>query len=265
MPKKPPSRETAKEALSERVKTGIPGLDALIEGGFVRNSTVLLCGGCGTGKTLFGAQFLYYGAKDYNEPGIYLSLEERPEDIRKDMQYIGLDPTLLESAGKLSIIYKSPVQFVTSGEIVEANVTQMLKDSIETIGAKRVVIDSTGAFELRFKNSYEIRQHMYEIAQALKEMNVTSILVSEIPEHHYGYSRFGVEEFVTDAVIVLDYVEFNGGAIRSLFIRKIRRTKQKADIFCFDFVPGTGIVVKPVEARFHKYVLSKFKKGINRF
>lgn len=252
------------QVLSERVKSGIHGLDELIEGGFVRNSTILICGGCGTGKTLFGAQFLYNGAKLYNEPGVFLSLEEKAGEIRKDMACIGLDPESLEASKKLLIMYTNPTHFVSTSEIVEADVAQMLREPVVEIGAKRVVIDSTGAFELRFKNSFEIRQHMYEIAQSLKDLNVTSILISEIPGHSYGYSRFEIEEFVTDAVIVLDYVEFGGGAIRSLFVRKMRRTKQTPDIFRFDIVPGTGIVVKPVEARFHKYVLSKFKRGTSR-
>ncbi len=245
----------------ERVPTGIEGLDPLLQGGFVKGSAILVSGGCGVGKTIFGSQFLYNGAKNFNEPGVYLSLEETPEEIMADMRSVGMDPKPLVKAKKLIFTYEDPVKFAgISGEVITYNVGQVIKELVHKINAKRVVIDSTGAFELYFKHGYEVRQKVYEIIQDLRGMDVTSLIISEVPAARHGYSRFDIEEFVVDGVIALDYIEFaSGGAIRSLFLRKMRRTNQSRDIYSFDITSDKGIVVKPVRQRFNKYLLTKYR------
>lgn len=248
---------TSKSARAERTKTGIHGYDALVEGGFVKNSVNLVSGGCGAGKTLFGAQFLYNGATKYNEPGVLVSLEQKPEEIRKDMANLGIDPEPLEKAGKLSIVYCNPLRFVDKKQVVEDSVERILEEHVKQTGAKRVVLDSLCAFELYLQHKHEIRQKVYQITNVLKSLGVTAIVTSEIPEQSQWYSRFGVEEFVCDSVTILNYMEFQGGTFRSCFIRKMRRTHQTDDIMPFEIQRGKGIVIKPAHERFQKYVLAK--------
>lgn len=256
------AKTIAKKPHNSRVKTGIPGLDELTEGGFVKGSSILLSGGCGTGKTLFGAQFLYNGAKLYNEPGVYLSLEQKPDELRKDMLGVGMDAGPLEKSGKLKIEYSNPLQFVEAGKVVEYSIDQVLKKAVRSVNAKRAVLDSLGAFELYYKHTYELRQKIYEITHVLKELGVTAILISEVPSSVSDYSRYMVEEFVTDAVISLDYLEFvTGGAIRSMFIRKMRRTNQDREVYSLH-IDDAGVSVKPVEERFNRYVLARYRSNI---
>ncbi|MFH1424393.1 MAG: ATPase domain-containing protein [archaeon] len=239
-----------------RVETGIHGLDEQIEGGFIPGSVNLVAGGCGSGKTLFSSQFLYHGAK-LGEPGVLLSLEQRPSEIRLDMKDVGLDPTKYEKDGKLEIVYTNPTRFVDKSQVVEDSVESILEEHVKKLGAKRVVLDSLCSFELYLTKPHEVRQKIYQITEILKDLGVTAIMTSEIPERSNWFSRFGVEEFVADSVIVLNYMEFQGGNFRSCLIRKMRRTHQTDDILPFTVERGKGIVIKPAEERFHKYVLAK--------
>lgn len=221
-----------------RIKTGIPGLDRLVQGGFVQGSVYLLTGATGTGKTIFGCQYLWYGLQK-GETCVYVTLEEDPVDIREDAKCFGWDFEKFEDKGLCKIIYIDPV---STGNINTAIVSEMKK-----LKAKRLVIDSTAVMGMALEKESLVRRRVFSIVNALKNYeNCTSIVISEIPEDTKKLSRFAVEEFVVDGVIILNYLGMEEGYNRSLVVRKMRRTGHSKDIHPFE-VGSKGIVIRKTD------------------
>ncbi|HLD49103.1 MAG TPA: ATPase domain-containing protein [archaeon] len=207
-----------------RVSSGITGLDELIGGGFVPNDVYLITGGTGTGKTLFCCQFLWEGLQK-GEKCIFFSLEELPQDVIGDAAAFGWDFQKYIDSGQCQIIYKDPFELI--------DVTTEVKEQIEKLGATRIVFDSTSIFGMVFKTPHELRQRMYQLIRTLKTVDhhTVVLMTAEIEEEAKGLSRFGVEEFVADGVIVLYYVTIGGESFGNLQIRKMRRTNHAHGIF----------------------------------
>lgn len=221
-----------------RTSTGIPGLDSLMSGGFLENSVNLLTGETGTGKTIFCAQFIWNGLQR-GETGLYITLEERPEDIKTDAMQFGWDFDSFEKKGLCRIIYHDPAQVNNLGSVII--------DEIKNLKAKRLVIDSTSLIGLNLQEPSQIRKMLLNIVNIIKRTGCVAILVSEIPEDMKSLSRFGVEEFVVDSVIILNYLEYASGELnRSLIIRKMRRTNHGKDIYPME-MSNKGIAVKKVD------------------
>ncbi|MFH1663266.1 MAG: ATPase domain-containing protein [archaeon] len=224
----------------KRVKTGITGLDELLEGGFPEKRAVLVSGACGTGKTIFSMQYIYNGAVKYNEPGIYVTLDERPELIREDVTRFGWDLRKLEEKKLLSIIDGSVARIgMPSEEEFSLPMTGFDLDKLlleimrvtKRIGAKRVVIDSIPALGFNFDNENETRKAILKLSYMLMRIGVTSIMTSEIQEGTAKFGRYEVEEYVVDGVIVLHYSGIGGGGTnRTVHIRKMRSTKHSEDL-----------------------------------
>jgi len=225
----------------ERVETGIPGLDKLIEGGFVKGSVNLLAGAAGTGKTIFGCQFLLHGLRK-NEPGVFLTLEQEKDEILKDVSVFGWD--------KEFEMYTKKKIFTLASEFPSkiSDLKSKISDLLERTNAKRFVLDSLTVIEMGWGEIREvgkIRREVFDLIRSLKRMGVTSLLISEIQEGK-GVSYFGFEEFIVDTVIILHYLEYAaGGTPRSLIVKKMRRTKHASEIFPFT-ITKKGIVVKKV-------------------
>ena len=215
MPKK--AEATVNSDDFERIPSGIPGLDKLMEGGFVKGSTVLISGAAGTGKTIFCTQYLMEGLKR-GENCMFITLEEKPEDIINDVKRFGWDLEKYMKDKKLILEYQDPFQMT--------DITAPLLDKIKEHGIQRVVIDSTAIFELYYKEPSEIRKQLFKLLNGLKDINVTSVLTTELPEETKMLGKFGVEEFIVDVVIVIRYNEYATGATPplSLSVRKMRRT-----------------------------------------
>lgn len=206
--------------MSDRIPTGVPGLDELIEGGFVNSSVVLVSGGAGTGKTLLCSQYLWEGLQN-GENALFVTLEEEPEEIKKDAKEFGWDFDKYEEKNQFRIIYLNP--FKDSGGF-----TDRIRSEIDHIDADRVVIDSTSVMGMYDDNSGRIRERLYTLVRMLRRKGVTSIVTSEIPRNEGDrVSRYGVEEFVSDAVIILHYMGIGAGIYRNIEIPKIRKTNQK--------------------------------------
>src|SRR3989344_201504 len=162
----------------ERVKTGIKGLDELIQGGFPAASTVLLSGGTGTGKTIFGLTYLYSGAKDYREPGLYITLEGNLKNIVWNMESFGWDIKPLQDSGMFKI-YKLNLH---TQENVERQIEEELRviaKLVRQMGAKRLVVDSTTALGLWIADQGKLRNLLYTFADSLKDLNCTTLLIAE--------------------------------------------------------------------------------------
>lgn len=222
-----------------RTKTGIPGLDEKIEGGFPEGRTVLVTGATGTGKTILSLQFVYEGAKKYKEPGIYVTLDERAELVRKDVERFGWNLKQLEEQNLFEIIDASvarigmPSQEQFSMPAAGFDLDKLLLEilrSVKRIKAKRVVIDSIPALGLNLESENEIRKSILKITFLLSKLGVTSIVTSEIPEGSNVFSKYGVEEYVVDGVIVLHYLSIGSKANRTIHIRKMRATKHSESL-----------------------------------
>ena len=242
----------------ERVPSGLNGLDALIEGGFPEGRTTLISGGCGTGKTIFCTQYLYNGAMKYKEPGIYVTLDERPELIRQDMLRFGWDIRKLEEEGLLQIIDGSlakvgiPSEEEFSMPATGFDIDKLLLEIMRTtkrIGAKRLVIDSIPALGMNFENDSEIRNAILKLSYLLMRIGITTLVTSEVSEGDNKFGKYGIEEYVVDGVIVLHYMGIGTRSNRTLHIRKMRATKHSEDLHPIEITPK-GIMIKKVDKEY---------------
>ncbi|MBI3413059.1 MAG: AAA family ATPase [Candidatus Aenigmarchaeota archaeon] len=220
----------------ERVPTGINGLDELIEGGFVKNSAVLVTGKTGSGKTTFITQFLYTGAKLYQDPGILVTTEETSRSIRNHGARYGWNMEEMENKGMLKVIEVEPFSIDT--------LVTMLEKEIQSLHARRIVIDSVSMFEMYIDKQLEMRKLLFKTLRRLKDLGTTVVITAEIPEDSQSLSRYGVIEFAADAVILLQYMSLTKYK-RSLMVRKMRDTNHSQDIHPFEMMQN-GINVLSV-------------------
>ncbi len=218
----------------ERVPSGIPGLDELVEGGFPKSSAILVAGGTGTGKTTFLSQFIWEGLKR-GENCLFVTLEETPEEIKGDAAVFGWDFETYEQNGQLRIEYFDPFEL--------GDLANRLADMIKMNNYARVAIDSTALFGLYVNDLYKIRKILYKLIESVKSTGATILLSTEIPENSNQLSRFGVEEFVCDGVVVLYYLGIGEGVFRNIEVRKMRRTNHKNGTFPME-ITDDGIIVR---------------------
>lgn len=241
------------EFVIDRVKTGIPGLDELIEGGFPRGDTILIAGRAGTGKSILATQFLYRGAIDYDEPGVLVTLEEAPHLIRRNMMRFGMDLAALEKQGKLSVVDLSPSKEVTPVKIGEypsfdlSGLEAIILNHVNKIGAKRVVIDTLAILAYKFRSRDILREEFFKLAASITRSGTTLLLTSEIPAQHDGLGVFDIEAFLASGVIVL-YNEMisETSRSRSVEVLKLRGSKHSSRIHSMR-ITDEGIRVWPTE------------------
>jgi len=153
---------------------------------------------------------------------MYITFEEMPDEIKADANTFGWDFDKYEKNGKFSITHKDPFQVT--------DITTRLQNEIRQGKISRVVVDSTSLLGLYFKDPHDIRRELYKLISALKASGTTSLLTAEVPQHN-GISRYGVEEYVTDAVIVLYDIGIGGERGSNIQVRKMRRTKIEKGYF----------------------------------
>ena len=222
-----------------RSHSGIPGLDGLIEGGFEDGTVTLISGKTGTCKSIFCGQFLYNGAVQNKQSGLYITTEDTAYGLRRQFQKFGWDFAGLEKKGWARILEFEPTD-------VQVLTTKMIS-TVEKMKAKRIVIDSVSLLELVINDVYEIRRGLLKVVQKIREMGNIGIITSEVQEESANLSRFGVVEFMVDAVIALQYMGI-AKYKRSLMVRKMRMTDHDSNIHPFE-ISNKGIVVKPLGRR----------------
>lgn len=232
------------EGRLDRVASGIEGLDELIEGGFERNSVILVCGDAGTGKTTFALQFLYNGIMKYNEPGIFITFEESKSSLYKHVSNYGWDLEGLENKGKFAVVEYRPHQIA---ELLREG-GGAIRDVIESIKAKRIAVDSLTSYSMLFKTPYESREAILTLFNILRSWKCTSMVISEVTANFDRRDNIGVE-FLTDAALLLYYSRQDGSKIRALEILKMRGTRH-IDKICPIRFDKDGIVVFPKESVF---------------
>ncbi|MFA6065517.1 MAG: ATPase domain-containing protein [archaeon] len=201
----------------DRVKTGIPGLDALLNGGIPRENLVVISGDPGSGKTIMCMSFIYFGAKKFNEPGVFISLEETKEDVLKMSSLMGWDFEGLLKEKKVEIIAVDLYDF--------DKLKDLIQDTITRIGAKRLVIDPGVIFRLYFKEELEARKQILGLGKMIKATGCTAIITNESSAGAGDNDLFGLEEYVADGVILLYHKKIKDQFVRSIAVLKMRSTK----------------------------------------
>ena len=218
----------------QRVDTCIPGFNELISGGFIPQSQVLLSGEAGTGKTIFSLQYLYGGAlKD--EPGLYITLDEPEVNLLWNMRNFNWDFDRLAQNKTFAVYHMNVFKEGNVFEKINSEMAQ-IEEEIEAIGAKRVVIDSVTAFSIWTGDNQLLRLMMSSILDMLRRKRCTSLLPCEAI--HNESSRFGVEDFLCDAVVML-YMLPQLSAMR---VKKMRGTKHDKTIHPYE-ITDKGIVI----------------------
>lgn len=226
---------------NSRVKSGINGFDELIQGGFERESIVLVVGASGTGKTILSMQFLYNGASLYNEPGVFLSFEEDKNQLYRQANQFGWDFDKLEKENKFRLLTFKPHQIT---KILEEGGGQ-IRDALSEVKAKRIVVDSITAYGLLFRDEYKRREKILEFFNMLRKWGVTSLVICEDDPEVVEKEEGGIG-FISDAVVSLYYDQDKEKGIRihSLEILKMRGTKHTNKVCAINFEKD-GVTVYP--------------------
>lgn len=242
----------------KRVKTGIPGLDDLMEGGLPRGYCYTVVGGPGSGKTTFCVQFLYNGVTKYGENGVYLTFDETPNSIKTNAKRFGMDLEALERDGRIAIIDAHPIRMGLGRYVIQAptmgapsfgieNVLGVLHEARKRINAKRVAVDSLTSLMIQYKDAFTVRREVLTLMKSLSETDdCTSILLSESTDEGEGLGRYQVETFLAQGVIILHNILMGDVRVRAIEIRKIRGTKHSERMHPFR-ITDQGIVVLPEE------------------
>jgi circadian clock protein KaiC len=249
----------------QKEPTGIPGFDEITSGGLPAGRASLVCGSAGAGKTLFAMEFLVRGAIIYNEPGVFMSFEESNEELATNVASLGFDLNQLVADKKLVLDYV----FIERSEIEETGEYDLeglflrLSHAIDSIGAKRVVLDTLEALFAALPNEAIVRAELRRLFRWLKEKGVTALITCERGEGRL--TRHGLEEYVADCVILLDHRVQNQISTRRLRIVKYRGTSHGTNEYPF-LIDEKGFSVLPITSLSlsHKAPTEHISTGIPR-
>lgn len=224
--------------------SGINGLDEITEGGLPQGRPTLICGSAGCGKTLFAMQFLVHGA-EIGEPGVFVSFEETREELEKNFASLGVDLRALEAEKKFLVeyIFLERSEIEETGEFDLEGLFIRLKYAVEQIGAKRIVLDTIEALFSGFPNEFILRSELRRLFNWLKSEGLTAIITGEKGEN--SLTRYGLEEYVADCVILLSSMVENKVATRNLRIIKYRGSSHGFNEYPF-LINKNGISILPI-------------------
>jgi circadian clock protein KaiC len=229
----------------KKAATGISGFDEITGGGLPKGRPALVCGAAGCGKTLFATEFLAHGARRFNEPGVFLAFEETPDELAKNVASLGFDLDRLVRQKKLLVDYvhieRSEVQ--ETGEYDLEGLFIRLNHAIDSIGAKRVVLDTLEALFSGLPNEMILRAELRRLFRWLKEKGVTAVITAERGER--SLTRYGLEEYVADCVVLLDHRINDQISTRRLRVVKYRGSAHGTNEYPF-LIGEEGISVLPV-------------------
>ena len=240
----------------ERIKSGIKGVDELLGGGIPKGKILMVSGSSGTGKTIFAAQFINEGIKN-NESCVFITLEQPKDKLIEDLREIGIDFSKLEGKNKLRII-GGPVGHVkyfkekTKATILD--IADEVREVIQEVNAKRVVLDSVNLFTMLFETEIERRRAMADLVAVLGSLSCTTLLTCEVKE---GSPRMiswhGFEEFVVDGVLVLYRLPFGNKYERAISVIKMRGVNHSQKVVSLS-ITKRGIEVYPDREPYHDII-----------
>lgn len=235
----------------EKLPTGIPGFDYVAEGGLPRGRSTLAAGSSGAGKSIFGAQFLAGGIRQGLGPGVYATLEEPADAMRTNWRALGLDVSAWEASGWWDFVDASPRyqgREQVAGSYDLGALVPRIRHALERTGAERLVVDSLDALFHRFHDAGMVRQELFRLLGMLRAAGVTAVLAAERDEEYGRVARNGVEDFVTDSVLILRHGLEEDRRRRSVEIYKMRGASHQQGEFPFSIRAGQGMEVIPLSA-----------------
>ncbi len=234
-----PDFDEAIDSALPRIDLGIEGLDRMIQGGVPERSLLVAMGGAGTGKTTFGLQFLNHGLEQ-GERAVFITLEESRERVINSATEKGYAFDEYAADGQLAVVDVDPIEMANS----LASIRNELPALVEEFGASRLVLDSVSLLEMMYEDRAKRRNEIYDFARSLKEAGVTALLTSEASSETAYASRYGIVEYLTDAVFVLQYVrpdDFRETRL-AIEIQKIRDANHSREKKPYE-ITGEGISV----------------------
>jgi circadian clock protein KaiC len=245
MPKTAKKKTPLKSSQLAKCCTGIKGFDEITHGGLPKDRITLFSGSTGTGKTLLGIDFLIHGATKYNEPGVFVSFEETEEELYKDVVSLNLDLRGLVSQKKILLEYvlleRRDIQ--EKGEFNLEGLFVRLEHAIDSIGAKRVVIDSIESLFAGVKDAGILRLEIKRLFRWLKQKRVTAIITGELGPS--AYTRHGLEEYISDCIILLDNRVREQISTRRIRVIKYRGSNHGTNEYPF-VIDKAGLSVIPI-------------------
>src|SRR6187399_2867392 len=226
-------------------KTGISGLDEITFGGIPQGRPTLVCGGPGCGKTLFSIEFLVKGATQYNEPGLFMAFEETADELAKNVAALGFDLQDLIDRKKMWIdfVHIERSEIEETGEYDLEGLFVRLNHAIDSIKAKRVVLDTLEALFSGLPNHAILRAELRRLFRWLKDRGMTAVITGERGEN--SLTRYGLEEYVADCVILLDHRVTEQISTRRLRVVKYRGSAHGTNEYPF-IIGEKGISVMPI-------------------
>lgn len=237
--------------LVEKIPSGISGFDFIADGGLPRGRTTLVAGSAGSGKTVFVTQFLAGGVQHCGENGAFITFEEQPVDIRRNMLSFGWPIDAWEREKRWAFVDASPDpthEIEVVGDYDFGGLLARIEHAVRSVGAKRVVLDSVGAVFNQFPSHGRVRTELMRITTALRELEVTALMTAERTREYGEIARFGIEEFVADNVIILRNVLEDEKRRRTVEILKFRGTTHHKGEYPFTVIPAEGIIAIPLSA-----------------
>src|SRR4028119_1502963 len=233
----------------QKIRTMIEGFDDISHGGLPSGRATIVSGTSGTGKTMLAVQFVYNGISNFNEPGIFVTFEESPSDIIKNAYSFGWDLQKLINEGKLFVLDASPDP---EGQEVVGNfdlsaLIERIQYAIRKYKAKRVSIDSITAIFQQYDAASVVRREIFRLVARLKQIGVTTVMTTERIEEYGPVARFGVEEFVSDNVVIVRNVLEGERRRRTMEILKLRGTTHMKGEYPFTMT-NDGINIFPLGA-----------------
>ena len=248
-----------------KAPTGIQGLDEITGGGLPKGRPTLVCGGAGCGKTLLAMEFLVRGAIEFDEPGVFMAFEETAKDLTKNVASLGfdLDGLIAEKKMVLDFVYIERSEIEETGEYDLEGLFIRLGQSIDSIGAKRVVLDTIESLFAGLPNPLILRAELRQLFRWLKDRGVTAIITGERGDN--TLTRQGLEEYVSDCVIVLDHRVSDQTSSRRLRVVKYRGSTHGTNEYPF-LIDEDGISVLPVTSLGlqHEVTTDRIPSGIAR-
>lgn len=234
----------------DRCVTGISDLDVILDGGIPKGNMILVAGSVGTGKTTLSTEFLIHGT-ERNENGLFISVTETTKKLISNLDhYEFFDSNAIKNQNLTFIDAASIYELLglKKGDLTLEEIYFLVKAIIEIVdekNIKRLVIDSITSISFRFRNEEKIRNFMLLLAKQLSERGCTSIMVSEIPPNEKKYSSYGVEEAISDGIILLNNMERGGDLLRTLQVVKMRGSSHSRAKYVMDLTP-IGILIVPL-------------------
>jgi len=242
---KPRKKDPAPEAELQKCLTGIKGFDEITEGGLPRNRITLLCGSTGTGKTLLGVDFLISGATTYKEPGVFMSFEENEDELYKDVASLNLNLRALVAEKKivLDFVLLERRDIQEAGEFNLEGLFVRLEHAIDSIKAKRVVLDSVESLFAGVTDVGILRLEIKRLFRWLKDKKVTALITGEVQQG--SFTRHGLEEYISDCIILVDNRVREQIATRRIRVIKYRGSKHGVNEYPF-VIDNGGLSVIPI-------------------